>query len=653
MPTSSVVTLPRPSQPAPVSDERPAIWKSGGTAGASGANGDVLPRMDTPTVTTRLRLAGELPMRSGIRLGLPLKISLFLAIIMIPLAFMTWHMSVQTLRSQLTEEFTSKGTAIASSLASSGAEMILTRDASTVQSLVDQFAAISGVAYVMVYDPQKTMIAHTFMPLIPSGIIERNLVPGDATKPRVQEIQYSDPATGQTRDIIDIGVPVLGGQVGTVRVGMNRGIISAAAARSGKNLLMVFGGFAVVVVLAGVIFAQRITRPVALLVRASERVGRGDLSRVVPVTSGDEIGQLAETFNQTIVRLRGQVQTEAERDEEKRKREELQRHITTFLDAVTEIAQGDLTRRGEVTSDVLGNVVDAINVMVAEIGTVIGDVRQAAVRVSRSSHQMIASAGQMATGAQAQTREAMTVAKVVDELTRSVRQVAEIAEASARAARQALDAAQKGDQAVKNSLDGMQRIRGEVQTISKKIKGLGDRSLEISEIVNTIEEIASQTNLLALNAAIEAAGAGEAGLRFAVVADEVRKLAERSARATKDIAALIKSVQAETHEAIVVMEQGTHEVEAGHRVTVQAGESLKDIAQIAQKSAELAHDISLATQQQVRGAEGVATAVQSIAGVAVQTEQGVLQTRKTVDELARLAEELTSNLARFKLAVSA
>jgi len=648
MPTSSAVTLPRPSQPTPVSDDRPAIWKPGGTAGTSGANGEVLPRMDTATVTTRLRLAGELPMRSGIRLGLPLKISLFLAIIMIPLAFMTWHMSVQTLRSQLIEEFTSKGTAIASSLASSAADMILTRDASTVQSLVDQFAAISGVAYVMVYDPQKTMIAHTFMPLIPSGIIDRNLVPGDATK-RVQEIQYADTATGQTRDIIDIGVPVLGGQVGTVRVGMNKGIISAAAARSGKNLLMVFGGFAVVVVLAGVIFAQRITRPVALLVRASERVGRGDLSRVVPVTSGDEIGQLAETFNQTIVRLRGQVQTEAERDEEKRKREELQRHITTFLDAVTEIAQGDLTRRGEVTSDVLGNVVDAINVMVAEIGTVIGDVRQAAVRVSQGSHQMIASAGQMATGAQAQTREAMTVAKSVEELTRSVRQVAEIAEASARAARQALDAAQKGDQAVKNSLDGMQRIRGEVQTISKKIKGLGDRSLEISEIVNTIEEIASQTNLLALNAAIEAAGAGEAGLRFAVVADEVRKLAERSARATKDIAALIKSVQAETHEAIVVMEQGTHEVEAGHRVTVQAGESLQDIAQIAQKSAELAHDISLATQQQVRGAEGVATAVQSIAGVAVQTEQGVLQTRKTVDELARLAEELTRNLARFKL----
>ncbi len=613
----------------------------------------MITRLDTPTATTRPRQAGERPPRSKVRFGLPVKISLFLAAILIPLAFMTWTMSAQTLRKQLTEEFTSKGTAIATSLASSGADLILTRDASTVQSLVDQFAAISGVAYVMVYDPQKTMIAHTFVPLVPAGIIDKNPVPGEASKPQVREIQYPDPVTGEMRDIIDIGVPMLGGQVGTVRVGMNKAVITAAATRSGKSLLMVFGGFAVVVALGGVIFAQRITRPVALLVRVSERVGQGDLSRVVPVTSRDEIGQLAETFNQTIVRLRGQVQTEAERDEEKRKREELQRHIARFLDTVTEISQGDLTRRGEVTSDVLGNVVDAINVMVAEIGTVIGDVRQAAFRVSQSSHEMIVSAGQMATGVQAQSREAMTVASAVEELTLSVRQVAEIGEASARAARQALDAAHKGDQAVRNSLDGMQRIRGEVQTISKKIKSLGDRSLEISEIVNTIEEIASQTNLLALNAAIEAAGAGEAGLRFAVVADEVRKLAERSAKATKDIAALIKGVQAETHEAIVVMEQGTQEVEAGYRVTVQAGESLKDIAQISQKSAELAHDISLATQQQVRGAEGVAAAVQSIAGVAVQTEQGVLQTRKTVDELARLAEELTSNLARFKLGVAA
>jgi methyl-accepting chemotaxis protein len=643
MAIATTETLPRVSKPEPAAGVTPTVWRSP-ERGAPRVT-----RMDTPTATARLRRAGELPARVRPRVGLPAKISLFLALILLPLAGMTWTLSERALRTRLTEEFTSKGTAIANSLASTGADLVLTRDASTVQALVDQFAAISGVAYVMVYDAQKTMIAHTFVPLVPPGIIDRNPVPGDAAKAQVRDIQYPDPVSGELREIIDIGVPMLAGTIGTVRVGMNKALIVAAATKSGKSLLVVFVGFAVVATLAGVIFAQRITRPVALLVRVAERVGQGDLSKAVPVTSHDEIGVLAETFNQTMVRLRGLVQTEAERDEERRRREELQLHITQFLDTVTEITKGDLTRRGEVTSDVLGNVVDATNVMVQEIATIIAGVRLAAGRVAQSSNEMIASAGKMAAGSQAQTREAMAVASAVEELTRSVKQVAEIGEAAAHAARQALEASQRGDQAVRNSLDGMQRIRGEVQAISKKIKSLGDRSLEISEIVNTIEEIASQTNLLALNAAIEAAGAGDAGLRFAVVADEVRKLAERSAKATKDIAALIKNVHAETHDAIVVMEQGTNEVESGYRVTVQAGESLKDIAQISQKSAELAHDISRATQQQVRGAEGVATAVKSIAGVAVQTEQGALQTRKTVDQLVRLAEELTASLTRFKL----
>ncbi len=649
--TDTRTPTPTPSRPRPaVPTPGDAIWRAPGPGGDGGGrpSARAAARMDAPVA----RVAEPGGLRARLRPGLLAKIIVFLAAVLVPLAAVTGYLSVRALRQRMTEEFTSKGSAIANSLASSGVDLILTRDASTVQALVDQFAEISGVAYVMVYDPQRTLIAHTFSPLVPAGLVEKNLVPGDARTPQVRDIAYPDPVTGATREIIDIGVPMLGGQLGTVRVGMNRAIIGAAAAEAATYLLLVFAGVSALAVLAAVVFARRITRPVARLVATAQRVGQGDLSETVEVTSGDEIGQLAETFNHSIIRLRSLVHTEAERDEERRKREELQRNITRFLDTVTEIARGDLTRRGEVTSDVLGNVVDAINVMVGEIGTIIGEVRQAALRVSHSAHEMTAAAGQMATGAQAQSREAMSVASAVEELTASVRQVAEIGEAAALAARQALEAAQKGDRAVSNSLDGMQRIRGEVQTIAKKIKSLGDRSLEISEIVNTIEEIASQTNLLALNAAIEAAGAGEAGLRFAVVADEVRKLAERSAKATKDIAALIKAVQAETHEAIVVMEQGTQEVESGYRVTVQAGESLKDIARISQKSAELAHEISLATQQQVRGADGVAAAVQSIASVAVQTEQGVLQSRKTVDELARVAEELTASLARFKLAAA-
>ena len=566
-----------------------------------------------------------------VRLGLLDKIILFLAVTLVPLAAITWWISVRALTTNLTDEFTSKGSAIAKSLASSGVDLLLTRDASTVQAIVDQFAAINGVKYVIVYDPQKTLVAHTFSPLVPAGIVDRNLVPGEVAQ-QVREIAYADPVSGAVQQIIDIGVPVLAGQLGTVRVGMDRAIITTTAARSGQNLLLVFGGVAALAVLAGAVFAHQITKPV-----------------VQVALSDDEIGQLAATFNDTVVRLRALVQTEAERDEEKRKREELQRNITRFLDTATEIAGGDLTKRGQVTSDVLGSVVDAINVMVGELATIIDDVRDTAQQVLTSATEMIGAMEATAGGAQTQSREAVGVSDAMEGLSRSMRRVAENAEASAAAAKQTLDSATKGELAVRASLTGMQRIRGEVQGISKKVKSLADRSLEISEIVNTIEDIASQTNLLALNAAIEAAGAGESGLRFAVVAEEVRKLAERSGKAAKDIVVLIKAVQAETQQAVVAMEEGTREVEAGFKVTVEAGERLHQIGEISQKSAALAVEISEATQEQVRGVEGGAVAVQSIAGVAVETEKAVLETRKTMDQMIRVAEALTASLARFKL----
>ncbi len=584
-----------------------------------------------------------------IRFGLLPKIVLFLLAVMVPLAGVSSYFSVQALQSNMTDEFTSKGTAIANSLASSSVDLIVNRDASTVQALVDQFAAIQGVAYVMVYDPQQTLVAHTFVPVVPKGIVQANQVAG-AAKAQVREIRYADPVSGAERNIIDIGVPMLAGQLGTVRVGMNKAIITAAARQAAYRLLGVFAAVAVLAVAAGVVFAGRITKPVTALVKVAQRVGQGDLSRLAPVTSRDEIGQMAATLNDSIVRLRALVQTEAERDEERRKREALQQNIVKFLDTVVEIGQGDFTKKGEVTGDVLGNVVDAINLMVEELAAVVGEVRHAALRVTSSSNEMMAMTGEMAMAAQAQSREAMNVSAAMAEMALSVRRVADNADQSAKAAGQTLDAAQKGEHAVRDSLAGMQQIRAEVQTISKKIKGLGDRSLEISEIVSTIQDIASQTHLLALNASIEAAGAGEAGLRFAVVADEVRKLAERATQATKDISALIRNVQAETQEAVVAMEEGTKEVESGYQVSLRAEESLQEIARISQAAAALAADISLATQKQVHGAESAATAVQSIAGVAAQTEHGVGQSRRTVDELARLAEELTAKLSRFKLA---
>jgi signal transduction histidine kinase/CheY-like chemotaxis protein len=297
-----------------------------------------------------------------IRVGLRTKIIVLLAAVLVPLAVVSWALAVHTLRRNMTEEFTSKGTAIAEGLARSAVDMILTRDASTVQALVDEVAAIRGVAYVLVYEPDRTAMAHTFAPRIPPGLIDMNRVPGEAAA-QVRDVAFPDPGTGVERQIIDIGVPMLAGRLGTVRVGMDRAVINASAAQAGLLLLLLFGGVAVLAGVAAVLFARRVTRPVHALVEVAGRVGRGDLSQLAPVASHDEIGQLATTLNESIVRLRGLVQTEAERDQLRkltRYMEQTHRVSAAMQEALS--LEERLTRVLEAAPEVVG--VDRIGVWV-------------------------------------------------------------------------------------------------------------------------------------------------------------------------------------------------------------------------------------------------------------------------------------------------
>jgi len=195
----------------------------------------------------------------------------------------------------------------------------------------------------------------------------------------------------------------------------------------------------------------------------------------------------------------------------------------------------------------------------------------------------------------------------------------------------------------------MQRIRATVQSTGKKIKGLGERSLEIGAIIEVINEIATQTNLLALNAAIEAARAGEQGRGFAVVADEVRKLAERAARATKDITGLIKGIQVETSEAVMVMEEGTREVEEGTKLADQAGATLREIEQIVKQTSTLMADITRAAADQVKSTESLVHTMENISHVTQDTAHGVQDTVQTINSLADLTKRLNDAIGRFKI----
>src|SRR6202795_1147783 len=404
--------------------------------------------------------------------------------------------------------------------------------------------------------------------------------------------------------------------------------------------------FALILAIGTVLFlgwrlSSTFVAPVQELAQFSERLAGGDPRARAEVSSSDELGYIAENLNRAVARVSKATSNQEASDH-------LQRSITELLTVINQVARGDLTLRGKVTNDALGNVADSINYMLDNFTKVLERVRKAAMEVTACSNNILVAADEMQAGATQQDQEITNTSSAVEELTVSMKQVSNNAEASAEAARRALDAAEQGNRAVRDTLEGMQRIRASVQATAKKIKSLGDRSLEISEIINVIYSITEQTNRVALNAAIEAARAGDAGRGFAVVADEVRKLAEHSRSATKDIAALIKAIQAETNEAVVVMEEGTKEVEVGAGLADQAGKALEAISSVVRQSAELVQEISLASKQQVRGTEGVANAMQIISGITRQTTQGARQTASTVGNMVRLSEQLNEALAQFR-----
>ena len=418
-----------------------------------------------------------------------------------------------------------------------------------------------------------------------------------------------------------------------------------ALASNGKIILMIGGLIAVAFgLVVGYWIAQFFSKNLTHIAHIAQLAASGNYQSRAKVTTKEELGQMANGFNTMLDYITTALaKAEGERDE-------LQKRLMVFLVLVSDVGKGDLTKRGEVTADMFGNMADAFNLMIQRFSQLMKQVREGAERVNKSAGVLRDNANQMAGTAKQQADESFKTLGAVEQLANQMRQVAETAGASSESAKQVLQATEQGRAAVQETLQDMQNIRSAVQRMSKQVKALGDRSLEISHIVSTIRDIANQTNLLALNAAIEAAGAGEAGVRFAVVADQVRKLAESSTQATREIADLVKVIQAETQDAVVAMEHETQAVEAGSASALRTGEVFNKISGIAQRSSELAQTIASAAVNQTASTDQVGRSIKDFAGGAVETQKATDSTRMTVEDMAKLAEGLTSSVAQFKLA---
>src|SRR5712671_121852 len=314
---------------------------------------------------------------------------------------------------------------------------------------------------------------------------------------------------------------------------------------------------------------------------------------------------------------------EHQRAETERTNQSNQDAILRLMNEMGNLAEGDLTVKATVTEEITGAIADSVNFTIDELRTLVGRINAAAAQVTTAAESAQHTSAQLLAAAEKQSVEIRQTSASVLGMAKAMNEMSTSASQSANVARQSVAAAQKGTQAVQNSISGMNEIREQIQETSKRIKRLGESSQEIGEIVELISDITEQTNVLALNAAIQAASAGEAGRGFTVVAEEVQRLAERSAEATKQIGAIVKTIQTDTQDAVSAMEKSTQGVVEG---------------------------ITTTTEQQAKSANDVATSMKDILNITQQTTEGTKRTAVSIGQLAELAKELKGSVSGFKIA---
>ncbi|MCB1801606.1 MAG: type IV pili methyl-accepting chemotaxis transducer N-terminal domain-containing protein [Gammaproteobacteria bacterium] len=381
--------------------------------------------------------------------------------------------------------------------------------------------------------------------------------------------------------------------------------------------------------------------------------GRGDyVGRIAGLGIGPTLVTLLGVVSAILVLMLGFALLREARERAQQADQQNMRNqaaIRRLLDEMVDLSDGDLTIEATVTEDITGAIADSVNQAVEEMRILVTTINETSVRVSASAQETRATALRLEEASDHQRNQIEKASDIVRSMSQAMNDMAEGATQSASIAQQSVEIAAAGGATVRRTIAGMDNIRDQIQETSKRIKRLGESSQEIGNIVELIEDIADQTNILALNAAMQAAMAGESGRGFAVVADEVQRLAERSANATKQIDALVKTIQADTNEAVSSMESSTSEVVGGAKLAEDAGEALQKIEQVSQEIATATQEIASRLQGQAGAVDSINGTMNVIQEITSQTSEGTEQTTQSIETLAKMAEQLRQTVARFKL----
>jgi twitching motility protein PilJ len=336
-------------------------------------------------------------------------------------------------------------------------------------------------------------------------------------------------------------------------------------------------------------------------------------------------------------------------ESQRRENERNQGAILRLLDEIAGLGSGDLTATATVTEDITGAIADSVNIAVESLRALVMTINASSAQLDGAARQTQALSQHLAKSSSAQTRQIAAATESIGAMAGSIEEVSGNAERAADVARHSVDIAHKGGEAVRRTIHGMNAIRETIQETSKRIKRLGESSQEIGNIVELINDLAEQTNILALNASIQASMAGEAGRGFAVVADEVQRLAERATNATKQIDALVRTIQADTNGAVVSMERSTADVVGGATLAENAGSALEKIEQVSNQIASLVHNISASARSQSQSSQSVARNMQVLREISGQTADATNSTSDAIGKLAQLSAALRKSVSGFRL----
>jgi methyl-accepting chemotaxis protein len=408
-----------------------------------------------------------------------------------------------------------------------------------------------------------------------------------------------------------------------------------------------------------------LTKAVNKLTAASQKLALGDMSVVIEADSNDEIGKLSSEFNKMVENIRkaGQELREEKASVERKVEEAvkesevqknyLERSAQKMLVEIDKFANGDLTVQLEKEKDdVMGSLFSGFNSVVLNIRKMIEQVIEAVQATASASSEISSSTEEMAAGAQEQSAQTTEVASAVEQMTKTIVETTTNVTHASETAKTSGNIARDGGKVVADTINGMNRIAEVVTQAASMVKELGNNSDKIGEIVQVIDDIADQTNLLALNAAIEATRAGEQGRGFAVVADEVRKLAERTTKATKEIATMIKQIQKDTGNAVVSMEKGTEEVNNGKQLAQKSEEALNQIINSSKEVVDNISQVAAASEEQSAAAEQISKNIESINSVTQQSAAGVQQIARAAEDLNNLTVNLQNLVSQFKIDVN-